>query len=178
MAEKGTALVVGSTGITGGNLATHLAANGWKVFGLARNPKAASGVDPVAADLLDPVTLKDTLAPLNITDVFYTTWLRQPTEAENIRVNGAMMENLFSALADHRIRHAALTTGTKHYLGPFESYGRSASETPFREDNPRLPARTSTTPRKTFSTPPPPARASPGASIARTPSSATPLATL
>ena len=139
MAEKGTALVVGSTGITGGNLATHLAAKGWKVYGLARNPKHAAGVDPVPTDLLDPASLKATLAPLSITDVFYTTWLRQPTETENVRVNGAMMENLFSALADHTIRHAALTTGTKHYLGPFESYGQTAAETPFRENNPRLP---------------------------------------
>ncbi|RXH55295.1 SDR family oxidoreductase [Granulicella sibirica] len=139
MAEKRTALVVGSTGITGGNLATHLAANAWKVYGLARNPKPSPGVDPVAADLLDPTALKAALAPLSITDVFYTTWLRQPTEAENIRVNGTMMENLFAALTDHKIRHAALTTGTKHYLGPFESYGQSAAETPFREDNPRLP---------------------------------------
>ncbi len=38
-----------------------------------------------------------------------------------------------------RSEHATLVTGTKHYLGPFESYGQSAAETPFREDTPRLP---------------------------------------
>ncbi len=32
--RKGTALVVGATGITGGNLASYLVANGWTVYGL------------------------------------------------------------------------------------------------------------------------------------------------
>jgi nucleoside-diphosphate-sugar epimerase len=32
-----------------------------------------------------------------------------------------------------------LVTGTKHYLGPFESYAKVQPETPFREDQARLP---------------------------------------
>jgi nucleoside-diphosphate-sugar epimerase len=73
--------------------------------------------------------------------VFICTWLRQNTEKENVRVNGAMVENLFAALDPlaANLLHVALVTGTKHYLGPFESYGQSAAETPFREDTPRLP---------------------------------------
>ena len=71
--------------------------------------------------------------------VFICTWLRQQTEAENVRVNGEMLENLFAALEPSKsLTHAALVTGTKQYLGPFESYGQSAAETPFREDTPRL----------------------------------------
>lgn len=50
-----------------------------------------------------------------------------------------MVENLFAVLESHPLQHAALVTGTKHYLGPFEAYGKIHVETPFREDTPRLP---------------------------------------
>ena len=49
------------------------------------------------------------------------------------------MENLLLALRKKPLRYCALVTGTKHYLGPFESYGHTSAETPFRENNPRLP---------------------------------------
>ena len=136
-----TALVVGSTGITGGSLAAHLAAQGWHVLGLARRPRAAPGLEPVAADLLDPASVLKALEGKAPTHVFYCTWLRHDTEAENVRVNGGMMQTLFDALrtTNAPVQHAALVTGTKQYLGPFEAYGQTAAETPFREDNPRLP---------------------------------------
>ena len=51
--RKGIALVAGATGITGGNLASHLVASGWTVYGLSRRATDQSGVIPVAADLLD-----------------------------------------------------------------------------------------------------------------------------
>ena len=137
------ALIAGSTGIVGGNLAAYLAAQGWQVYGLARTPQSgtavAAAIQPVAADLLNPAGLKTALAPLDITHVFLCTWLRQPTEAANVRVNGAMIQNLFDALPlSTKLEHAALVTGTKQYLGPFEAYGQTAAETPFREDTPRL----------------------------------------
>jgi nucleoside-diphosphate-sugar epimerase len=134
-----TALVVGSTGITGSNLAAHLAQQGWHVLGLARNPAATSGIQPVAADLRDPDALRAALAGHRITHVYLCTWLRQPTEAENVRVNGGMVRNLLAALEGSPLEHVALVTGTKQYLGPFEAYGQKAAETPFREDTPRLP---------------------------------------
>ena len=138
--ETRTALIVGSTGIVGGNLAAHLVRQGWQVFGLARKPAATSGITPVAADLQDAASVKAALRGIAPTHVFLCTWLRQPTEVENVRVNGAMTRNLFAALDGVRsLKHATLVTGTKHYLGPFESYGQSAAETPFREDTPRLP---------------------------------------
>lgn len=134
------ALVVGSTGIAGGNLAHHLVGRGWEVYGLARNPQSGAGIKPLAADLLDENSVKQALAGLDVTDVFICAWLRQSTEHENVRVNGAMVEHLFAALAGAKnLSHAALVTGTKHYLGPFESYGKTMAETPFREDQPRLP---------------------------------------
>ncbi len=134
------ALIAGATGIVGGNLARHLAEQGWEVYGLARKPAALPGIQPIAGDLLDPAALKAALAPLTPTHIFFCTWLRQPTEAENVRVNGAMIQNLFNALSPAaRLEHASLVTGTKQYLGPFEAYGQTAAETPFREDTPRLP---------------------------------------
>jgi nucleoside-diphosphate-sugar epimerase len=94
----------------------------------------------VAADLLDVVTLRAALAALRPTHVFIGTWLRQPTETENIKVNSAMVRNLLDALSPFgSVRHVALVTGLKHYLGPFEAYGKSlVNPTPFREEQPRL----------------------------------------
>ncbi|MEY9548524.1 nucleoside-diphosphate-sugar epimerase [Bradyrhizobium japonicum] len=136
-----TALVVGASGIVGSNLARHLSDRGWQVLGLARRPPSGlDGVRPIAADLQDPASLRDILASLRPTHVFLATWLRQPTEAENIRVNAAMVRNVLEALSGaDTLSHVALVTGLKHYLGPFESYGKGKlPATPFREEQPRL----------------------------------------
>jgi nucleoside-diphosphate-sugar epimerase len=133
------ALIAGSTGIVGGNLGALLLEQGWTVYGLARKPSSAGGLIPVAADLRDRNAVVVALADITPTHVFFCTWLRQPTEAENVTVNGEMIDNLFVALRGKPLQHAALVTGTKHYLGPFESYGHNAAETPFRENGPRLP---------------------------------------
>lgn len=135
-----TALVVGASGIVGRNLADHLVKDpSWTVYGLARNPAQQSGVTPVAADLCDSASLEQALRHVHPTHVFYASWLRQPTEAENIRVNGGMVRDLLQALAGRNVQHVALVTGLKHYLGPFESYGKGTlPATPFREEQPRL----------------------------------------
>jgi nucleoside-diphosphate-sugar epimerase len=80
------------------------------------------------------------LADLRLDSVFITTWLRQNSEAENIRVNAAMVRNLLNGLrAGGSTSHVALVTGLKHYLGPFEAYGKGTlPQTPFREDQGRL----------------------------------------
>jgi len=139
MADR-EALIVGVTGIQGGPLADRLLRNGWTVTGLARRPDAVpGGVRPIAADLCDASSLASALRDVRPTHVFFNAWLRQPTEAENIAVNGAMLRNLLAAL-DSRdsVRHVALTTGLKHYLGPFEAYAKIRPDTPFREEQPRL----------------------------------------
>ncbi len=136
-----TALIAGVSGIVGNNLAGHLIGEDWTVQGLARWPPAnLAGVEPVAADLLDPEGLRQALAGWKPSHVFITTWMRQDTEAENIRVNGAMVRNLLDALRpEGSVRHVALVTGLKHYLGPFEAYGKgNLPATPFREDLDRL----------------------------------------
>jgi nucleoside-diphosphate-sugar epimerase len=136
-----TALVVGVTGIAGYNTAQALLAEGWSVVGLSRSPRyEIPGVEHVYADVLDPEAVAAVLDGRGITHLFFTTWSRQDTEAENCRVNGAMLAGCLSALErTARLRHAVLVTGLKHYLGPFEAYAAAPAETPFRESQDRLP---------------------------------------
>jgi len=136
----GTALVVGSSGIVGSATAALLVDKGWSVHGLARRPTAQAGVVPVAADLLDAAATAHALEGLAPDAVFINTWLRQDSEAENIRVNSAMVRNLLDGLPRPTgPRHVALVTGLKHYLGPFEAYGKGTlPQTPFREEQGRL----------------------------------------
>ncbi|TXK24741.1 SDR family oxidoreductase [Pontibacter qinzhouensis] len=137
-----TALIVGASGITGSNLASELISQGWNTYGLARNPnRNIQNLHPVTADLLRPESLTDALADVAPTHVFITSWMRMETEAENIRVNAAMVRNLLNALSPKKsVRHVALVTGLKHYLGPFEAYAKDGflPETPLREEQPRL----------------------------------------
>lgn len=135
------ALVVGSTGIVGNNLAARLLADGWTVAGLARKAvDRPDGPRPIAADLRIPDSLAAALLGETFTHVFFSTWMRHDTEAENVRVNAAMVRNLLDAVRPTgTVRHVALVTGLKHYLGPFEAYGKgNLPDTPFHEDEARL----------------------------------------
>jgi nucleoside-diphosphate-sugar epimerase len=139
---KKTALIVGVSGIVGGNLAELLAAEtDWTIYGVARRPGERAGVIPVAVDLQQADAVRTALRELRPAHVFLATWLRQPTESDNIRVNGRMVRHVLDAVSDAKsVEHVALVTGLKHYLGPFESYGKgSLPATPFREEQPRLP---------------------------------------
>jgi nucleoside-diphosphate-sugar epimerase len=135
-----SALIVGAGGIVGGNLAERLLTQGWQVHGLARRPTFHNpAVKPVAADLTDSEATGKALRGLDVSHVFISAWSRQATEAENCRVNGAMVRNLLVSVGDApSLSHVALVTGLKHYLGPFEAYGAGAvPETPFREEQGR-----------------------------------------
>lgn len=140
MTVAATALVVGASGIVGSATAALLVEEGWTVHGLARRPAGQSGVLPVSSDLLEAAGTAAALQTLHPDAVFITTWLRQPSEAENIRVNAAMVRNLLDGLPKPSgPRHVALVTGLKHYLGPFEAYGQGTlPQTPFREEQGRL----------------------------------------
>lgn len=135
-----SALVVGSSGIVGSATSRLLIDSDWAVAGLARKPSALPHLTPISADLQDPAALQQALAGQHPTHLFLTTWSRQATEAENIRVNAAMVRNVLDALRPAgSLQHVALVTGLKHYLGPFEAYGKGAlPQTPFREEQGRL----------------------------------------
>ena len=136
----GTALVVGASGIVGRATADLLLSEGWTVHGLSRRPTTQPGIHPVAVDLQDKSATASALVDLHVDAVFITTWLRQDSEAENIRVNAAMVRNLLDGLEKKDgARHVALVTGLKHYPGPFEAYGKGTlPRTPFREEQGRL----------------------------------------
>ncbi|MCU1328913.1 MAG: nucleoside-diphosphate-sugar epimerase [Bryobacterales bacterium] len=137
-----TALIVGVSGMVGGNLANLLTADrDWTVYGIARRPGQHEAVTSVAVDIRDAAAVGEALKEIKPTHIFLTTWLRQSTEAENIRVNSAMVRNVLDAASLARsVEHVALVTGLKHYLGPFESYANAGSlpATPFREEQGRL----------------------------------------
>jgi len=136
------ALVVGVTGIVGQVVARQLTDAGWDVHGLARRARQpVDGVTFIQADLLDAEATATAVAGLKPELVFITAWIRKDTEEENIAANTVTLRNLFAALEpDGGVRHVALQTGLKHYLGPFEDYASGIkAETPFHEDEPRLP---------------------------------------
>lgn len=136
------ALVVGATGITGSNLAEELIAQGFKTYGLSRTPNDnIIGLRSVKADLLDVKSLTEALSEVSPTHVYFTTWMRNDTEEENIRVNSLLIKNLLDVLSPKKsVKHVALVTGLKHYLGPFEAYAKEGilPITPVREEHPRL----------------------------------------
>jgi nucleoside-diphosphate-sugar epimerase len=135
------ALIAGATGIVGLNVAEHLHdIGGWEITGLSRRPPAgATYMRSHAVDLLNREAALRALADLKPTHVYYCTWTLGRNEDENISLNGGMLRTLLDGVvAAGTVEHVAVVTGTKHYLGPFEDYGKVTPVTPFREDAPRL----------------------------------------
>ncbi|KAM4121596.1 hypothetical protein ACJW30_01G016700 [Castanea mollissima] len=112
-------LVIGVTGIVGNSLAEILSLSDtpggpWKVYGVARRSR--------------PNWNKE--YPID-----------RPTEAQNCETNGTMFRNVLRAVIPQapNLKHICLQTGAKHYVGPFESFGKIKTHTPpFTEDMPRL----------------------------------------
>lgn len=147
------ALIVGVTGIVGNSLAEILPlpdtpGGPWKVYGVARRPRpnwnSDHQVEYIQCDISDRSDAQDKLSQLqDVTHVFYVTWTNRSTEAENCQINGSMLRNVLEAVIPNapNLRHICLQTGTKHYLGPFELFGKiQALDPPFTEDMPRLDA--------------------------------------
>lgn len=141
MTHHATALVVGGTGLSGSYTAQRLKSEGWRVLTTGRSPARLGWSDEhIALDLTQHDAALAQLKPLtDVTNVFYCTWSRQADEAANVRVNGQMIRTLFAGLTGAPLRHAALVTGLKHYLGSFDDYARTRPYTPFLESSPRLP---------------------------------------
>ncbi len=137
-----SALVIGATGITGQSVGRQLVDLGWRTYGLSRSgAQVVDGMTSLTADLLDPEALRAAVAGTAPEIVVITAWMRHDTEAENITVNSAIVRNVLAAVEpEGTVRHVALVTGLKHYLGPFEFYGQGVmAETPFHESEQRLP---------------------------------------
>ncbi|MEX0347397.1 MAG: SDR family oxidoreductase [Rhizobiaceae bacterium] len=135
------ALVVGATGIVGLNVAEHLRdLGGWEIYGLSRRPPfGASWMHSRRIDLLDRDAAIAALRDLAPTHIYYCTWTLGKNEDENIQLNGQMLKTVLDAVIDKRsIEHVAVVTGAKHYLGPFEDYGKVEPVTPFVESADRL----------------------------------------
>jgi nucleoside-diphosphate-sugar epimerase len=140
MADR-KALVIGVTGTTGFTTARQLLAGGWEVHGISRRPvEGLEGVVPLHVDVTDPAATAEALSGSDFTHVFFCIWIRQETEDENRRVNSAIIRDVLDGLSPSgSVQHVAMVTGLKHYLGPFESYAEAPADTPFREDQDRLP---------------------------------------
>ncbi|AES68703.1 putative oxidoreductase [Medicago truncatula] len=148
---QNVALVVGVTGIVGNSLAEILPladtpGGRWKVYGVARRPRpswnADHPVEYIQCDITDPNDATTKLSVLtDVTHVFYVCWASRPTEAENCEINGTMLKNALTAVIPNapNLRHVSIQTGGKHYVGPFESFGKiKYHEPPYTEDMPRL----------------------------------------
>ncbi|GMY28772.1 3-oxo-Delta(4,5)-steroid 5-beta-reductase-like [Fagus crenata] len=147
-------LVIGVTGIVGNSLAEILPLSDtpggpWKVYGVARRPRpnwnADHPVEYIQCDISDPDDTQTKLSQLtDVTHIFYVTWASQSNEAKNCETNGAMFLNVLRAVIPHapNLKHICLQTGTKHYIGSFESLGSKIEiqphDPPFTEDLPRL----------------------------------------
>ncbi|KAL3840459.1 hypothetical protein ACJIZ3_025050 [Penstemon smallii] len=144
-------LIIGVTGIVGNSLGEILPVSDtpggpWKVYGVARRPRPAWNADHpieyVQCDVSDSKDTQSKISPLtDVTHIFWVTWANRPTEAECCEINGTMFQNVLDALLPNapNLTHISIQTGLKHYIGPFESFGKiKPHETPFIEDTPRL----------------------------------------
>jgi len=142
MTSEKTAIIFGVTGIAGRAIAERLLSDGkWQVIGVSRTPpEDLPGIEHISVDLVDGAATRDALEGVRAEHLYFTTWTRNATESENCRVNGLMLQNALESIAvAGSLRHAALMTGLKHYLGSFEKYAETEIDTPFTEDMPRLP---------------------------------------
>jgi nucleoside-diphosphate-sugar epimerase len=136
------ALVIGSTGLVGSSVVDDLLSNPrFEVYGVSRSsPDSQTMLKAIPVDLTDSKATESALRGVEPHIVFLCAWSMGQSETENIRINGAIVKNVLGALTSRAsVKHIALVTGTKHYLGPFELYAKGLPETPFREEQARLP---------------------------------------
>ncbi|KAL0422553.1 UNVERIFIED_CONTAM: 3-oxo-Delta(4,5)-steroid 5-beta-reductase [Sesamum latifolium] len=147
--HESVALIVGVTGIVGNSLAEILPladtpGGPWKVYGVARRPRPSwnddNPINYIRCDVLDRDDAQSKLSTLtDITHMFYVTWTKGSTEAENCEVNGKMLKNVLDAVIPNcpNLKHICLQTGRKHHMGPFEIHDKN-HDPPYTEDLPRL----------------------------------------
>jgi nucleoside-diphosphate-sugar epimerase len=146
--EHKVALVAGAQGVIGRNLIEHLSTSPpheeslrdssqgprepeWEVIGLSRRGgESTRNVRHLTVDLLDAEETRAKLSDLtDVTHVFYAAYQDQPTWAELVPPNLAMLVNLVDAIEPvaRGLRHVSLMQGYKVYgahLGPFKTPAR------------------------------------------------------
>ena len=137
MPDQKVALVIGATGIVGGNMIRHLDDNdAWRVVGLSRRqPYYDSKATFISVDLGDPADCRAKLSGLRqVTHVFFAGYTDRPTWAEQDAPNLALLANPIEVIEPiaAELQHVCLIQGTKAYgshLGAFKS--------PAKESDPR-----------------------------------------
>jgi len=136
------ALIAGVTGIVGLSVAKLLVKKGWKVHGLSKQKPAFFPEEIIhhPVDFFDLDGLKKVAQQTpDVTHIVYSAWIKGENEQDNCKKNGLMLENVLTAWTEHaKLKHVVLVTGTKYYLGSFESYGSTEPIIPFVETQPRL----------------------------------------
>ncbi|CAH1780623.1 unnamed protein product, partial [Owenia fusiformis] len=128
-------------GVAGLSLARRLVSNNWKVYGISRRASdfLPQGMDHILCDLQDAGKCLEALKDLkDVTHVFYTTWAPTMDPEKDCDVNRSMLANLMEHLPA-QIKHFALVTGGKHYLGNFGNFINPVD--PIKETMDRLPGR-------------------------------------
>lgn len=136
MADTGTALVAGATGVVGRGIAQALAVARWQVFCASRSGGGdVPGTRGIAVDLLDAADCRRAFAGIGeVTHVFHAAYLQAPNRAAEVEPNLAMLRNAVEGLAaaSSALRKVVLVTGAKFY-----GIQWSASRTPCRESDAR-----------------------------------------
>nr|UJY62996.1 progesterone 5 beta-reductase 2 [Apocynum venetum] len=148
---QSVALIVGVTGIVGNSLREILPLHDtpggpWKVYGVGRRSQPdwniIDSMNYIQCDVYNAEEAQAKLSPLtDVTHIFWTTWVNRPTEPERCEVNGTMFRNVLNAMIPNapNLCHICIQTGTKHYVGSFDSFGKiKPHDAPFTEDMPRL----------------------------------------
>ena len=120
MGEHKTAMVIGATGIIGGNLIRHLdTLNDWDVVGLSRGePDYPSQMEHISVDLLDLDDCKSKLGHLShVTHIFFAGYTDRPTWAEQDPPNKALLVNSVRAVAWPRAPSTTVPTSAR---GPIQ----------------------------------------------------------
>jgi nucleoside-diphosphate-sugar epimerase len=135
------ALIIGASGLVGGNFLRYLAeAGGWKITALSRRrPELPEGVTHISADLLDPARCAQAAKQVaDTTHVFFCARAVGQNYQIQVDPNREIVENLLDALLPvaRGLRHVQIIHGMKWYgsnLGPYK--------VPAKETDPRLPGR-------------------------------------
>lgn len=136
------ALIVGASGLVGGNLLERLRGNrAWHVTTLSRRPPAlhGEGAKHLPVDLLDAAQCRAAAPQLaDTTHIFFCARSVEQNYVINVDANRLIVENLLDAMLPTatKLEHVQIIHGMKWYgsnLGPYR--------TPAKEWHPRLPGR-------------------------------------